>query len=71
MVSKNKEKMEVRKQAKGGGAMFVYRELRKEILSLELEPGQPLDENVSCKSIRNVPFTYQRSACAAFCRWAG
>ncbi len=44
MASKSKEKMEIRKQAKGGGAMFVYQELRKEILSLELEPGQPLDE---------------------------
>ena len=44
MTLKNKNKIGFRKQAKGGGAKFVYQELRKEILSLELEPGQPLDE---------------------------
>jgi DNA-binding GntR family transcriptional regulator len=44
MASKNNDKMGFRKQAKGGGAKFVYQELRKEILSLELKPGQPLDE---------------------------
>jgi DNA-binding GntR family transcriptional regulator len=32
------------KHAKGRGAKFVYDELRKEILTLELEPGVPLDE---------------------------
>ena len=44
MTSKSNDKLGFRKQAKGGGAKFVYQELRKEILSLELEPGQPLDE---------------------------
>ncbi len=44
MASKSKDKMGSHRQAKGGGAKFVYQELRKEILSLELEPGQPLDE---------------------------
>jgi len=32
------------RQAKGGGAKFVYQELRNEILSLKLAPGEPLDE---------------------------
>lgn len=44
MTIKNKDKVGSQKQAKGGGAKFVYEELRKEILSLELAPGQPLDE---------------------------
>lgn len=30
--------------AKGGGSKFVYDELKREILSLELQPGTPLDE---------------------------
>lgn len=33
-----------RKQAKGLGARYVYDELRREILTLVLEPGTPLDE---------------------------
>ena len=33
-----------RKQAKGLGARHVYEELRREILTLALEPGTPLDE---------------------------
>ncbi len=32
------------KHAKGRGAKFVYDELRREILTLELKPGVPLDE---------------------------
>ena len=32
------------KHAKGRGAKFVYEELRREILTLELKPGVPLDE---------------------------
>ena len=32
------------KQAKGGGAKFVYQFLKNEILSLEIAPGTPLDE---------------------------
>jgi len=32
------------KQAKGGGAKFVYQFLKDEILSLEIAPGSPLDE---------------------------
>ena len=32
------------KLAKGRGAKFVYEELRREILTLELAPGEPLDE---------------------------
>lgn len=44
MIMKNENKIGSQKQAKGGGAKFVYEELRKEILSLELAPGQPLDE---------------------------
>jgi DNA-binding GntR family transcriptional regulator len=32
------------KPAKGRGAKFVYDELRREILTLELAPGEPLDE---------------------------
>lgn len=32
------------RQAKGRGAKFVYEELRREILTLELAPGIPLDE---------------------------
>ncbi|WP_343079271.1 GntR family transcriptional regulator [Ostreiculturibacter nitratireducens] len=33
-----------KKQAKGLGARHVYEELRREILTLALEPGTPLDE---------------------------
>lgn len=44
MITKRKNKSGSQKHAKGGGAKFVYEELRKEILSLELAPGQPLDE---------------------------
>jgi DNA-binding GntR family transcriptional regulator len=33
------------RHAKGRGAKFVYDELRREILTLELKPGVPLDEN--------------------------
>jgi len=44
MTMKNRNKIGSQKQAKGGGAKFVYEELRKEILSLELAPGQPMDE---------------------------
>ena len=36
--------MTKQRQAKGRGAKFVYDELRKEILSLVLQPGTPLDE---------------------------
>ncbi|GGG83891.1 GntR family transcriptional regulator [Salipiger pallidus] len=32
------------KQAKGLGARYVYDELKREILTLDLEPGAPLDE---------------------------
>lgn len=32
------------KQAKGRGAKHVYDELKREILTLEIEPGTPLDE---------------------------
>jgi len=32
------------RQAKGGGARLVYETLKREILSLELAPGAPLDE---------------------------
>jgi DNA-binding GntR family transcriptional regulator len=32
------------KHARGDGAKYVYNELRREILSLELAPGVPLDE---------------------------
>lgn len=32
------------RHAKGRGAKFVYDQLKKEILSLELQPGAPLDE---------------------------
>jgi len=32
------------KKAKGGGSKYVYHCLRASILSLELKPGQPLDE---------------------------
>lgn len=32
------------RQAKGRGAKFVYEQLRREILTLELAPGVPLDE---------------------------
>jgi DNA-binding GntR family transcriptional regulator len=41
MKTKNESKA---KQAKGRGAKFVYDQLRKEILTLELAPGAPLDE---------------------------
>lgn len=34
----------VGKQARGKGARYVYEELKREILTLELEPGAPLDE---------------------------
>jgi len=36
--------MTIQKHAKGRGSKFVYDELRKEILTLELTPGAPLDE---------------------------
>jgi DNA-binding GntR family transcriptional regulator len=39
-----KNQAPARKHAKGRGAKFVYDELRREILTLELEPGVPLDE---------------------------
>ena len=39
-----KNQTPARKHAKGRGAKFVYDELRREILTLELEPGIPLDE---------------------------
>lgn len=32
------------KHVKGGGSKFVYDELKREILSLRLQPGTPLDE---------------------------
>ncbi len=44
MTMESKDKTGLQKQAKGGGAKFVYEELRTEILSLELVPGQLLDE---------------------------
>ncbi len=34
----------VEKQARGKGARYVYEELKREILTLDLEPGAPLDE---------------------------
>ncbi|MAS93382.1 MAG: GntR family transcriptional regulator [Verrucomicrobiales bacterium] len=40
----NEKNSVVEKQARGKGARFVYEELKREILTLELEPGTPLDE---------------------------
>ncbi|MBY5986559.1 GntR family transcriptional regulator [Roseovarius atlanticus] len=41
-MSKNNPVVE--KQARGKGARYVYEELKREILTLELQPGAPLDE---------------------------
>lgn len=38
-----------RKQVRGSGAKVVYDDLKREILSLELEPGTPLDETTLSK----------------------
>ncbi|MEO3416471.1 GntR family transcriptional regulator [Roseovarius sp. CAU 1744] len=38
-----------KKQTKGGGAKRVYDELKREILTLEIEPGAPLDETTLSK----------------------
>lgn len=40
----NENRSVVEKQARGKGARYVYEELKREILTLELEPGAPLDE---------------------------
>lgn len=41
MAEKKPDKL---KHAKGGGSKYVYDELKREILSLALQPGMPLDE---------------------------
>ncbi|SIS70422.1 GntR family transcriptional regulator [Paracoccus saliphilus] len=40
----NEKNSAAEKQARGKGARYIYEELKREILTLELEPGAPLDE---------------------------
>ncbi|NOD77559.1 MULTISPECIES: GntR family transcriptional regulator [unclassified Ruegeria] len=40
----SRKQMETKKRAKGGGSKYVYETLKREILSLALKPGTPLDE---------------------------